>query len=440
MVDESAGGKSVASPATAANAAAGPPITAFQRIPARMVLLVGSLSIFGPLCIDTYLPAFPAIGRELHAGASAVEASLTACLFGLGAGQLLVGPISDRIGRRRPLWVGLVLFIAASVGCALAPNVIVLIALRFLQGLGAAAGLVTSRAVVRDQYSGMTAARFFSVLLLVTGLGPILAPQLGAGLLHFGSWRIIFFAFVVLGGLLLAVSVFALPETLPPAARHGGGLGSTLRIMGEVATNRVFLVNALAAGIGFGALFAYIAGSSFVLENVYGLSPQQFSLAFALNAIGLVAASQVNGRLLSRVSSFKLMTIGLFGLAFGGVALLVVVLTGWFGLPGVLICMFIVLSSNGFVSPNAQALALNDFPHAAGSASALLGVLQFSVGAAIAPLTGLGGSHDALPMAIAMATLGTLAVVTRLALARPPRPVSARAAARAVAQEVIDPP
>jgi DHA1 family bicyclomycin/chloramphenicol resistance-like MFS transporter len=399
------------------------PSVASNRIPVRMLLLVGSLSVFGPLCIDTYLPALPAIGRDLHASASEVEASLTACLLGLGAGQLFVGPISDRLGRRRPLWAGLAFFVLASAGCAFAPNAGTLILLRFLQGLGAAAGLVTGRAVVRDQYSGHTAARFFSLLILVTGAGPILAPQLGAGLLHFGSWRFVFIAFVVAGSILLAISVFALPETLAVDARHSGSLLTTLGLMRDVATNRVFLANALACGLGFGVLFAYIAGSSFALENVYGLSPQQFSLAFALNAVGLVAASQVNGRLLRRVSANKLMTGGLFGLTFAGIALVVVVSTGFLGLAGVLSCTFIALASNGFVSPNAQALAMNDFPRAAGSASALLGVLQFAIGGVVAPLVGVRGSHDALPMAIVMASMGLLAVSARLLLGRrPPAP------------------
>jgi DHA1 family bicyclomycin/chloramphenicol resistance-like MFS transporter len=295
-----------------------------------------------------------------------------------------------------------------------------LILLRFLQGLGAAAGLVTGRAVVRDQYSGHTAVRFFSLLILVTGTGPILAPQLGAGLLHFGSWRFVFIAFVVAGSILLAISVFVLPETLPAESRHSGSLLVTVHLMREVATDRIFLANALACGLGFGVLFAYIAGSSFALENVYGLSPQEFSLAFALNAVGLVIASQVNGRLVGRVSSNALMTGGLFGLAFAGGALVVVVTTGFLGLAGVLSCTFIALASNGFVAPNAQALAMNDFPRAAGSASALLGVLQFAIGGLIAPLVGLGGSHDALPMAIVMASMGVLAIAARLLLGRRP--------------------
>lgn len=392
------------------------------RIPVRMILIVGSLSIFGPLCIDTYLPALPAIGRDLHSGASEVQASLTACLIGLAIGQLLVGPLSDRLGRRRPLTFGLMFFVLASCGCAFAPNVLVLIALRFMQGLGAAGGLVIGRAVVRDQYTGNAAARFYSSLMLVTALGPILAPQLGAGLLHFGSWRFVFIAFVIAGAILLSVSAIWLPETLPPDERHKGSVFTTFSLMGEVVTDRVFLVNALATSFAIGAMFAFVSGSSFALENVYGLTPQEFSLAFAGNAIGLVIFSQINGRLVGRVAPYHLVTIGLAMLSSAAVLLLVFVSTHTFGLAGVLPCTFVMLGSIGLIGPNAQALALANFSHAAGSASALLGMAQFAIGAAVAPLVGLGGSANALPMAIVMAAMGVLAVLVRFALSSGPPP------------------
>jgi DHA1 family bicyclomycin/chloramphenicol resistance-like MFS transporter len=405
-----------------------------------MVLLVGTMSIFGPICIDSYLPSLPAIGRDLHAGASLVQTSLTSCLVGLAVGQMVIGPLSDRFGRRTPLRFGLVGFIIASLGCALAPNILTLILLRFLQGVGGAAGLVTARAVVRDQYSGLTAARFFSLLMLVTGTGPLLAPQLGAALLHFGSWRLIFVSFVAMGMILLTISVFVLPETLPPENRHGGGITVIMQTLRQVGSSRAFLVNAIASAIVFGALFAYIAGSSFAFENVYGLSPQYYSLLFGLNAVGMIIASQINGRLVSRYGAYNLMTVGLFGLGIGGVALLVFVSTGTFGVAGLVIPTILVMCANGFVGPNSQALALNDFPKAAGSASALLGVFQFAVGAIAAPLVGLGGSHDAMPMAILMAGFGIAAVSVRLLLATPPAP-SAPRTVEVIAQpvEVIAP-
>jgi MFS transporter, DHA1 family, multidrug resistance protein len=387
-----------------------------ERIPARMVLIVGSLTAFGPLCIDMYLPALPKISLDLHTSASAVQLSITACLVGLALGQFVFGPISDRFGRRRPLFFGLIVFVLASAACTLSPNIATLISFRFLQGFGGAAGLVISQAVVRDQYEGTTAARFFSLLLLVTGAGPILAPQIGAELLNLGSWRIMFLTLAAIGTALIISAMFFLRETLPPEHRIPGGLGTTLRSMKVVATDRRFLANALSAGFAFGAIFAYIAGSSFALENVYGLSPQTFSLVFALNAVGLIAASQVNGRLVARLGSPRLLAFGLAGLALSGLAILAVVVADVGGLGAILACLFVLLTSLGLVAPNATALALNDFPQSAGSAAALLGLLQFSVGAGLAPLVGLGGDHDVLPMAIVMASSAVLAVVVRVVL------------------------
>ncbi|MCW2542095.1 MAG: Bcr/CflA family drug resistance efflux transporter [Frankiales bacterium] len=385
-----------------------------ERIPARMLLIVGSLSAFGPLCIDMYLPALPDIGDDLHTSASAVQVSLTACLVGLAVGQMIVGPLSDRWGRRRPLFFGLAAFVIASLCCALSPNIMTLIGLRFVQGFGGAAGIVVSRAIVRDQYSGTAAARFFSMLMLVTGAGPILAPQIGAGVLQLGSWRFLFLALAVAGSVLIAIAAVRLPETLPVEERSAGGVAATLRAMRVVATDRNFLVNALACSLAFGAIFAYVAGSSFALENVYGLSPQMFSLAFALNAVGMISASQVNGYLVARIGSARLLTYGLIGLSSAGAVLLVFVSTNHFGLAGIISCMFVLLTSLGFIGPNATALALNDFPDSAGSASALLGMVQFGTGAAVAPLVGLGGTHDVLPMAIVMAACSGSAISVRL--------------------------
>ncbi|MCU1690550.1 MAG: drug resistance transporter, Bcr/CflA subfamily [Pseudonocardiales bacterium] len=384
-----------------------------------MILLVGAMAAFGPLCIDMYLPALPDISDDLAASASSVQLSLTACLIGLGAGQLLIGPLSDRLGRRRPLCLGLALFVVASCACAFAPSIAVLIALRLLQGLGGAAGIVISRAVVRDLYSGATAARFFSLLMLVTGAGPILAPQVGALVLSFAPWRGIFLALSVAGSVLLLIAALRLPETLDASNRNAGGLRVTLSTMRAVATHRTFVANAVVCGLGFGSIFAYVAGSSFVVQNVYGLSAQAYGVVFAVNAVGLVTASQINGRLVGRLGSTRLMTAGLIGLASGGVCVLIVVSTGLFGIGGLIAAMLIVMSSNGFIAPNAMALAMNDFPESAGSASALLGLLQFSIGASVAPLVGLGGSNTGVPMGIIMATMGLAALSLRLALHYP---------------------
>jgi MFS transporter, DHA1 family, multidrug resistance protein len=386
----------------------------------RLLLLTGPLSALGSLCVDLYLPALPGIGRDLQAGASATQASLTTCLVGLALGQVLIGPVSDRLGRRPPLLCGLVAFAAAACACSFAPNIYDFLALRFVQGLAGASGIVISRAIVRDQYSGSTAARFFSMLMTVVGTGPLLAPQLGAGLLALGSWRMLFRALAVAVLALLAVAYRFLPETLPAARRSGDGTIATLRAMRSVITDRSFLVNALACGIGFGSIFSYVAGAPFALENVFGLSPTMFSLAFGVNGLGLIIASHVNGRLVSRFGPMRLFTVGAIGLAAGSVGLLIVVAGHVLGLFGMLACMFVVISSNGFVTPNAMALALNDFPHAAGSASALLGVLQFSIGALAAPLVGLAGPRNDLPMGVGMAFFGASALAVRMLLAHRP--------------------
>jgi MFS transporter, DHA1 family, multidrug resistance protein len=392
--------------------------------PARLLLIIGPLSGLGSLCVDMYLPALPSISRDLHAGTSAAQASLTTCLVGLALGQVLIGPVSDRLGRRRPLLFGLVAFIVAAAGCAVAPNIYVFLAFRFLQGLGGAAGIVVSRAIVRDRYEGPEAARFYSMLMTVVGVGPLLAPQLGAALLALGSWRSLFAALAVAGLVLMAVAYLFLPETLAPASRGTDTLGATLRAMRSVITDRAFLVNALACGIGFGAIFSYVSGAPFALENVFGLSPALFGIAFGVNGGGLIIASHLNGRLVGHLGPMRLFTYGAVGLAAGSVALLVVIATHALGLFAVLACMFLVLSSNGFVTPNAMALALNDFPQAAGSASALLGLLQFSIGAAAAPLVGVAGPRSDLPMGIAMACCGVSALTVRMLLVRrrPARP------------------
>jgi DHA1 family bicyclomycin/chloramphenicol resistance-like MFS transporter len=389
-----------------------------QPSPLRMLLLIGPLSALGSLCIDMYLPALPSISRDLAAGTSATQASLTTCLVGLALGQVLAGPLSDRFGRRPPLFAGLGAFVVAAAGCSLMTSIYGFLALRFIQGLGGAAGIVISRAIVRDLYSGPAAARFYSMLLAVVGVGPLLAPQLGAALLTIGSWRMLFAALAGAGLALLGISCVLLPETLPADRRSGDSAAATLRTMRSVITDRAFLINALGCGIGFGAIFAYVAGAPFALENTFGLTPAMFSLAFGLNGAGLIIASHLNGRLVGRFGPMRLFTYGALTLAIGSVGLLVLIATHWLGLPGMLACMFLVVSSNGFVSPNAVALALDDFPHAAGSASALLGVLQFSVGAVAAPLVGVAGPRNDLPMGITVAFFGASALTVRMALMR----------------------
>ena len=281
-----------------------------------------------------------------------------------------------------------------------------LVALRFIQSFAGAAGIVIARAIVRDLHSGVAAARFFSLLMLVNGLAPILAPIFGGLLLRFTSWRGVFIVLAIIGTLLLLAAATGLGETLPPGRRQSGGVHATITTFRQLLANRSYMGYALSCGLAFAAMFAYISGSPFVLQDIYGLSPQLFSVIFGMNALGLVIVGQVNGRLVGRVSPTRLLVAGLIATATGGVALLSVVTIGGMGamgamgaigLVGILPSLFVVVSSLGFVLPNATALALSDHPRVAGSASALLGVLQYSIGAAAAPLVGAFGTGTACP-------------------------------------------
>lgn len=369
---------------------------------ARLVVIIGALSTFGPLSLDMYLPSLPSLSNELGASPSEGQLTLTACLLGLALGQVVTGPLSDALGRRRPLIFGLVTYMLASLLCALAPSVGVLIVLRVVQGAAGSAGVVIARAVVRDLYSGNDIARFFSMTMLVNGLAPILAPVIGGQLLLVTNWRGVFVVLGIIGACLVLAGAFGLPESLPEERRHTGGLRDTLATFRRLLGDRLLLGYGLSSGLGFAALFAYISGSPFVIEGIYGVSPQIFGMIFASNALGIVVASQVNGRLIDRVAPRRLMAWGL-GVSFAGGLMLVLAVIADFGLVGVLPALFLVVSSLGFVGPNAAALALANHPGSAGSASALLGVLQYVMGAALAPLVGSGGTGTALPMALVIA-------------------------------------
>ena len=389
----------------------------FRRRRFWFVVLLGALSAFGPLSIDMYLPGLPELRRELVTGASPAQLTLSACLLGLALGQLVVGPVSDARGRRGPLLVGLAGYAVASLLCAAAPSIAALIALRFVQGFAGAAGIVIARAIVRDLHSGVAAARFFSLLMLVNGLAPILAPVFGGQLLRVTSWRGVFVALAVIGVALLLGSATGLAETVPPERRQTGGVRETLRTFRRLLGDRRFVGYALSAGLAIAAMFAYISGSPFVLQEIHGVSPQLYSLMFGVNALGLVVTGQINGRLVGRVPLTRLLAGGLAATATGGVALLVIV-AGGIGLAGILPALFLVVASMGFVLPNATALALSAHPRTAGSASALIGVLQYATGAAAAPLVGVAGEGTALPMAVVIAALGVAALTAFFLLAQ----------------------
>jgi DHA1 family bicyclomycin/chloramphenicol resistance-like MFS transporter len=380
----------------------------------RIVVVLGALSAFGPLSIDFYLPGLPRLTSDFDASASAGQLTLTACLLGLAFGQLAFGPLSDRFGRRRPLIVGLVVYCGASLACAAAPDVWTLVALRAVQGLSGSSGIVIARSVVRDLRSGVGAARVYSMIMLVVGVVPLLAPIVGGALLHSTTWRGLFVILGVVDAFILAGVLAWLPETLTPDRRQRSG-GTAAGFL-ELLTDRIFVAYAIVLGLNFAAMFSYIAGSSFVLEDIYGVSPQEYGVIFGVNALGIVAASQLNRTLVARASPERMLLAGVCAGTTAGAALLVVVLAGGIGLPGILPCLFVCVSSVGLVIPNATALALTDYPHAAGSAAAVLGTAQFVFGGAAAPLVGIAGRDTAVPMALLMALFGAGALVA-LALA-----------------------
>ena len=376
----------------------------------RLVVILGSLSAFAPLSIDMYLPAFPAISASLGASPSAVQLTLTSCLIGLAAGQLVAGPLSDTFGRRRPLLVGLAVYTVFSAACIAAPSVYPLVVLRFAQGLGGSAGLVIAAAAVRDRYAGVAMARFLSTLTLVTGLAPILAPVIGGQLLRLMSWRGVFVVLTVIGAALLVACLLWFDESLPPDRRRPGDLGGTLRSFGTLLADRSFTGYALVGGLAFAAMFAYISGSSFVLQDIFRVSPQVYGLVFGGNALGLVVLAQFNRALVRWFSPRRVLAGGLCAALAGGVLILAAVLLGW-GLPAILPGLFAVVASIGVIMSNARALAMVGYPDLAGTASALLGVLLFAIGGLVAPLVGVAGTRTALPMAIVIATLAAAALV-----------------------------
>jgi DHA1 family bicyclomycin/chloramphenicol resistance-like MFS transporter len=392
-----------------------------QLIPAgrrfRIVLVLGFLTALGPLTIDMYLPSLPTITTDLHASAASVQLTLTGTLIGLAFGQLIVGPLSDSLGRRMPLLAGIAVHVLASVLCVLAPNLAVLGTLRVLQGLGAAAAAVVAMAIVRDLFTGLAAARLFSRLMLVVGVAPILAPTIGGLVLEWTSWRGVFVVLTVAGVAIMAATALVLPETLPPAARRGG---QVLRDYGRLFTDRTYVGLILVAGFAFSALFAYVSGSSFVFQEVYGLNEQQFAYVFAGGAVGLIGATQCNVRLLRRWSPQQILGGSLLAGTAGGVVLLIFAVTGFGGLAGVLVPLWFVLAMVGLALPNAPAIALSRHGETAGTAAALLGAVQFGIGALAAPLVGALGT-GAVPMAIVVFGGMAAAVVTLYAVVRPRR-------------------
>lgn len=387
----------------------------------RLLVALGILSAFAPLSIDIYLPALPGMARDLHASTSLVQLTLTATLLGLAGGQIVAGPLSDRRGRRPPMLGGLLLFSGGCALCAAAPDVWTLVVFRFLQGLGGAVSLVLARAIVRDLWVGVGMSRILSRLFLVMGISPVLAPMVGAQILRVTSWRGVFLALAALGLAILVFTASVVPETLHGEPSAKSDMLATLRAFRRIAADRAFSGYALAVGGGYGMLFAYIAGAPFVVQEVYGASPTIFSLIFAVNAIGITACSQLNAWLVGRVRMRRLLFASLVAMAAGSVSVLLTSGIARLGLVALMLSLLVAIAPIGMLGPNASALALASYADAAGSASALMGVLQFVIGAATSPLVGIAGQKTALPMALVMTAQSLMALATLWLLTRDER-------------------
>ncbi|MEV6900444.1 Bcr/CflA family multidrug efflux MFS transporter [Amycolatopsis sp. NPDC051372] len=384
----------------------------------KLVLILGVLVALGPLSIDMYLPALPTIAQDLLTSESTIQLTLTGTVLGLALGQLLVGPLSDAFGRRIPLITGSLIHVGASLLCLVAPNVELLTGARILQGLGASAGAVLALAVVRDLYTDRNAAKLLSRLILVMGVSPVLAPTLGSALLSWTEWRGVFVVLAVIGLASAIAAALALPETLPKQRRQPWELKATVRSYRGLLTDRSFIGLVIVAGLAMAGLFAFISGGSFVFQQEFGLNQQQFGLLFGASAIWLIAATQVNARLMNRYEPAQVLLVASVAAVVASAVLLVTSLTGFGGMFGVAVPVWAVLFFAGLILPNAPAVALNSHGDNAGTAASLLGAVQFGIGAAVSPVVGLIG-NNAAAMGIVMFSGILLAGVVLWVVARP---------------------
>jgi DHA1 family bicyclomycin/chloramphenicol resistance-like MFS transporter len=375
-----------------------------------LIVILGALWTIGPFSIDLYLPALPRLGLDLAASQQQVALTITAFFLGLAVGQVQAGALSDTYGRRRPLLAGLLLYTVATVACALAPTIQLLAFARFVQGIGGAAGMAISNAAVTDIVRGREAARLMSRLAMIGGVAPVIAPLVGGQLLRVMSWRGLFVVLTVIGLALFLSVLTGLPESLPRERRSSAGVGTLLRALLALTRDPRFMGFAISSALSFAGFFAYLAGSSFVYQGVYGVSPALFSLLFAANAIGMLGASELNHRLLARFTPGQVLAAALIVNAVVGVVVLAVLLAGDLPLWALAAPLFVLVASMGLIIPDSTALALSLHPDTAGKASAYFGTLRLGLGALATPLVGLGGGMEGVSMGLVIAGAGLLAL------------------------------
>jgi MFS transporter, DHA1 family, multidrug resistance protein len=379
-----------------------------------LILILGLLSAIGPFSIDMYLPGFPVIATSLHTTVDRVAYSLSSFFIGLCAGQLLVGPLLDRFGRKKPLCIGLVLYILASIGCSFSASVEALIAFRFVQALGCCVGMVAPSAIVRDIFPVEENAKIFSLLILILGVSPILAPTVGSYVVAAFGWPMVFRVLAVVTALILGAVILWLPESKKEDPSISLRPKPILSGFARVAKEPQFTTYAFAGAIASAGLFAYLAGSPFIFMELYDVSEQQYGWIFALIAAGLIGSSQLNNVLLKQFSSAQIIRAVLLTQSLLGLLLAVGVLSGVLGLYGTIFFMFLFLSCQGFTFPNSAALAMAPFTTGAGSASALMGALQMAFGAIASALVGVFFNGTGVPMVFIMALCSVLGLIVLL--------------------------
>ena len=390
-------------------------VGAGARLPRRrrlfLALLLGMMAAFGPLCTDTYLPSLPALAADLNISTATTQLTITACLLGMALGQLFVGPISDSTGRRKPLFMALIFFTLASICCAAAKTGNSFIALRFAQGLGGAGGIVLARAMACDLFRGPELTNFMSLLMAVNGIAPITGPLLGGWLASLSGWPLIFYFLTGFGVLLIVLSAVGLPETLPETMRREGGLSASWKAMGELLRQKPFMCYVGVQGFTMGGFFGYVAASPFVLQGMYGISPQGYSVIFGCNALSVMFVALATARLARRFGEARLLQIGntLRCAACLGV-LAVTVIAPASPLP-LLAGLFFMIALQGMTLPTSFTLGISAQNVGAGTASGILGVAVFIFGACTSPLVGLAGGDTAVPLGLVSACTGLAAAV-----------------------------
>lgn len=375
-------------------------MTQRKKMMAFLTVFLGMLAAIAPLSTDMYLPALPFMMEDFSVTPSMIQLTLTASMAGMAAGQIIAGPASDDMGRRKPLVIGMAVFTLSTIGCIFSSSIYLFLAFRFVQGFSGGAGIVIARAIARDVCKGPALTRFFSMLMLVNGLAPILAPVIGGQILRFAAWQGVFVLLVFIGGALTA-GAFAMGETLPARRRAAGGVLSSLKGFGGLFRQSYFMGHCLMQCFAFAAFFAYISGSSFVFQNVYHVSPQGFSLIFGTNGIGLMLSGALTGRLAGTVADWKTLRASLW-IAVVGSAVLLASFFAQAPLPVIVVVLFITVSTLSALGTSSFSLAMQSQGRNAGSASALIGFFSMISGAVMAPVVGIAGSYTAIPMGVVM--------------------------------------